>query len=83
MSRVTKKVVSDECGVLKEEAYGYDAAGNIVCSEACADDQYVYDVQNRLISYNGQTVRYDADGNMVSAPLECKTVRLSTMSPTD
>lgn len=31
-----------------------------------------YDSANRLISYNGKEVKYDADGNMIYGPLDGK-----------
>ena len=34
--------------------------------------QMEYDKTNRLIKYNGQTVKYDADGNMTYGPLDGK-----------
>ena len=34
--------------------------------------QMEYDETNRLIKYNGQTVKYDADGNMIYGPLNDK-----------
>ena len=47
--------------------FGYDAAGNIIstedeyCDACCA---LTYDTNNRLTSFNGMPVTYDADGNM-------------------
>ena len=33
-----------------------------------------YDSANRLITYNGEEVKYDADGNMTYGPLDGKMV---------
>ena len=49
--------------VLSEESYSYDAAGNITdAPNSC----FAYDTNNRLITFNGNTVSYDLDGNMLS-----------------
>ena len=65
LNRVTKRqVISLGCDcVLSEENYTYDAAGNITdAPNSC----FVYDTNNRLITFNGNTVSYDMDGNMLS-----------------
>ena len=54
--------------VLSEEDYAYDAAGNLT---AAPDSTFSYDTNNRLTWYNGDAVSYDADGNMVTAVLQC------------
>ena len=36
---------------------------------AMSDAKMEYDADNRLISYNGEEVKYDADGNMIYGPL--------------
>ncbi len=66
LSRVTELTVKNATtnAVISTETFTYDAAGNIIGSSA--DDTFVYDTNNRLISYNGSTVIYDADGNMLS-----------------
>ena len=64
--------------VVNSFTYGYDTAGNItsIRSENVAGEQasvsnvtMKYDAANRLITYNGKTVTYDADGNMTYGPL--------------
>ena len=68
MTKRTKKSLSNI--VLGEESYSYDAAGNITdAPESC----FEYDTNNRLVSFGGQTVSYDLDGNMLSATLDCCT----------
>ena len=65
LNRVTKRqVISLGCDcVLSEENYTYDAAGNITdAPNSC----FEYDINNRLITFNGNTVSYDMDGNMLS-----------------
>lgn len=51
-----------------------DNAGNVT---ATAGIQASYDSQNRLVSFNGQDVSYDADGNMTSGVLEGEQATLS------
>ena len=65
LNRVTKRqVISLGCDcVLSEENYTYDAAGNITdAPNSC----FIYDNNNRLTTFNGNTVSYDIDGNMLS-----------------
>ena len=66
LSRVTERTVKNATTnvVISTETFTYDAAGNI--TGGSADDTFVYDTNNRLVSYNGSTVIYDADGNMLS-----------------
>ncbi len=73
--RVQKK---DE-EVIERTEYTYDAAGNITAvSESDKDEKdrsvlknavMTYDADNRLLTYNGKEIRYDADGNMIYGPL--------------
>jgi RHS repeat-associated protein len=57
--------------------YEYDTAGNItgitdsesINSEGLNSVSMTYDAANRLITYNGQNIIYDADGNMTYGPL--------------
>ena len=66
MSRVTSRTIknSDTEEVISTETFSYDAAGNI--TGGSANTTFVYDTNNRLITFNGQSVSYDADGNMLS-----------------
>lgn len=58
--------------------YGYDGRGNITSIEGkdngipgiTAGAVMTYDEDNRLVSYNGEAVTYDADGNMLHGPLQ-------------
>ena len=61
-SRIAKKL--DDNSVISTETFSYDAAGNIIGGSA--DDTFVYDTNNRLMSFNGNAVSYDLDGNMLS-----------------
>ncbi len=73
--RVQKK---DE-EVIERTEYTYDAAGNITVvskSNATTEDKSVlknavmtYDEDNRLLTYNREEIKYDADGNMTYGPL--------------
>ena len=64
LSRVTERVVknSGDNSVISTEQFSYDAAGNVTADSS--DSEFVYDTNNRLIEYNGNTVSYDLDGNM-------------------
>lgn len=68
LSRVIeRKETNLSTGEITTETYSYDAAGNITTFKV--DDEnnhYEYDVNNRLISYNGNPIAYDSDGNMIS-----------------
>ena len=71
LSRVTKRTLTNlSDNTTSEEVYAYDNAGNITsCTVSNGANTFVYDQNNRLISYNGQAVTYDIDGNMLSATL--------------
>ncbi|MBR3044305.1 MAG: PKD domain-containing protein [Oscillospiraceae bacterium] len=57
--------------------YSYDEAGNITSVSmsngtefsSLTNAEMEYDAANRLIKYNGEAVRYDADGNMIYGPV--------------
>lgn len=67
--------------ILSEYTYAYDESGNITSIQGnnAADTpeglsrlssvKMAYDEENRLISYNGEALRYDADGNMTYGPV--------------
>ncbi len=50
--------------VLSEENYTYDALGNRLTA-AGVNGQYQYDLNNRLLSYDGKILEYDDNGNMI------------------
>ena len=64
LSRVTNRTIKNECDcVISSENFTYDAAGNITdAPNSC----FIYDTNNRLITFNGNIVSYDMDGNMLS-----------------
>ena len=68
LSRViSRTAVNLETDESTTESYTYDGSGNITSAvKSGASEQLVYDQNNRLVSYNGSAVSYDADGNMVS-----------------
>ena len=80
MQKDVKKIAAGE-EVLTEYHYTYDVAGNITIItgtettaakegiSALSSATMTYDEDNRLITYNGKTVRYDADGNMIYGPV--------------
>ena len=59
----TVKQISDD-SVISTETFTYDAAGNITGTST--DTAIVYDLNNRLTSFNGNAVSYDLDGNMLN-----------------
>ena len=64
LSRVTKRTVKNLSNtVLSEEAFSYDAAGNITDAP---DSCFAYDASNRLVVFDGNSVSYDLDGNLLS-----------------
>ena len=64
LSRVTKRTVKNLSNtVLSEEAFSYDAAGNITDAP---DSCFAYDANNRLVVFDGNSVSYDLDGNLLS-----------------
>ena len=64
LNRVTSRTVKSEYDiVLSSENYSYDAAGNII---EAPNSLFNYDVNNRLLDFNGNAVTYDMDGNMLS-----------------
>ncbi|MDE6761667.1 MAG: PEGA domain-containing protein [Lachnospiraceae bacterium] len=76
--------ILDKCGdtVVNQQEYSYDASGNITTVKALesgsldfktvASAEMTYDVNNRLLTYNGEEVKYDKDGNMTYGPLQGK-----------
>lgn len=71
------KNVDADGSIISQYEYTYDAAGNLIQEEnsnekvpfAMDDAAPTYAADNRLDTYNGQTVLYDADGNMTAGPL--------------
>ena len=76
--------ILDKCGstVVNQQEYTYDASGNITEVKQLYDGDLdftgvtaasmTYDENNRLLTYNGETVQYDKDGNMTYGPLQGK-----------
>ena len=65
LNRVTARTIKNATtnAVISAETFNYDAAGNITdAPNSC----FEYDVNNRLVVFNGNTVEYDMDGNMLS-----------------
>ena len=65
LSRVTSRTVKklSDNSVISTETFSHDAAGNVTDAP---DSCFAYDTNNRLISFNGNTVSYDLDGNMLN-----------------
>ena len=74
--------ILDQCGdnEINRQEYSYDVAGNITAVKNLAevdvtsvtDINMTYDKNNRLLTYNGEEVIYDKDGNMLYGPLQGK-----------
>lgn len=68
--------------IINQYDYTYDAVGNVTEEKISYEAQQfkpektvmTYDTGNRLLTYNGQTVKYDADGNMIYGPLNGQMV---------
>ncbi len=68
--------------MVNQQEYSYDASGNITAVKALesgsldlgtvASTEMTYDANNRLLTYNGEEIRYDKDGNMTYGPLQGK-----------
>ena len=64
--------------ILHTITYAYDSAGNVIektgeknsGKETLTNITMTYDADNRLITYNGEEITYDADGNMLHGPLD-------------
>lgn len=63
--------------VINQTVYSYDESNNVT-SVSMSDDTLIdglasaemkYNAANQLIEYNGEEVKYDADGNMIYGPL--------------
>ena len=79
LSRVTKTVIENTTtSATTEETYTYDAASNVTsCTAGTDSDSFVYSTNNRLTSYNSNSVSYDLDGNMTYATLDGEAVSLT------
>ena len=66
--------------VVNRQEYSYDASGNITSVKQLYNGEtnftqvmkakMTYDKNNRLLTYNGEEVKYDKDGNMTYGPLD-------------
>ncbi len=74
--------IAENGEIIQNLSYGYDGYGNITqtggtilpdpgqTGQAFENRTMEYDEANRLIRYNGKTVRYDKKGNMTYGPLD-------------
>ena len=82
--RLVKQVDINGDKVINVRDYAYDDAGNITSSSmvyghdlnGLKSAEMKYDSANRLIEFNGEKVKYDADGNMVYGPVNGKMTEL-------
>lgn len=63
--------------IISRYDYTYDAAGRVTAEQAIIEYPFTlpnvamtYTSDNRLATYNGQTINHDADGNMTYGPLD-------------
>ncbi|MDO4945468.1 MAG: polymorphic toxin-type HINT domain-containing protein [Ruminococcus sp.] len=63
--------------VINQKVYSYDESGNVTeisssdgtTMDGLTSAEMKYNENNQLIEYNGEEVKYDADGNMIYGPL--------------
>ena len=65
---------------INHQEYSYDSSGNITeVKQLCEGElnftgvtsvEMTYDENNRLLTYNGENIKYDKDGNMIYGPLD-------------
>ena len=63
--------------IICQRDYAYDESGNITSIDTInsmgvaglSSAEMAYNANNQLIKYNGEDVKYDADGNMIYGPL--------------
>lgn len=77
-SELTALIIKDKSGkVIDEYHFTYDTNGNVqtesrsngVDPTSLMDATMTYGADNRLETFNGQAVKYDADGNMIKGPI--------------
>ena len=72
-----QKDIDGKGNVIVQYDYIYDGAGNVTAEQSSDPTQsfnlpatnMTYTTDNRLATYNGQPVEFDADGNMTQGPL--------------
>ena len=84
---VLTDVNGQEISVINDYHYTYDLAGNITKITGEETDEEglsnlvsavcTYDADNRLITYNGETIKYDNNGNMTYGPVDGKMMSLT------
>lgn len=79
--------ILDKCGetIVNQQDYSYDAEGNITEVKqlysgelnfiGVTSAKMTYDKNNRLLTYNGEKIQYDKDGNMTYGPLQGKMTK--------
>ncbi len=78
--RMTSKVDVNGDTIISHMNYSYDESGNIINIDTTNSmsvaglnsAEMVYNENNQLVKYNSETVKYDADGNMIYGPLNGK-----------
>ena len=80
--RLTEILDKKDDNEINHQEYSYDGSGNITeVKQLCEGElnftgvtsaEMTYDENNRLMTYNGEDIKYDKDGNMIYGPLEGK-----------
>lgn len=74
-----QKDIDKEGNIISQYDFTHDQVGNILAEEsnppltASLNNEsttMIYDIDNRLISFNDKTLTYDNDGNLISGPLQ-------------
>ncbi|SHJ81849.1 RHS repeat-associated core domain-containing protein [Hathewaya proteolytica DSM 3090] len=83
--QITEIVDVDKDGnIINRYTFQYDANGNVIKEDKGTsssvpyipdDVTMTYDSNNRLITCNGKKIQYDADGNMITVPLNGEMVQ--------
>ncbi|MDQ2085630.1 PKD domain-containing protein [Herbivorax sp. ANBcel31] len=79
---VQQKDVDKHGNIINQYDYTYDEVGNVTVEESSNEPgapvinnaTMTYDKGNRLITYNGNEIKYDEDGNMTYGPLNGEMV---------
>ncbi len=87
LSRLTERTVAGKDGsLINKYTYTYDSWGNIISmgyessfegdasTTTFTSASMTYDSSNRMVTYNGEDILYDDDGNMLYGPLDGEMV---------
>ena len=76
LKSVTVKDLAEH--LIDKQTFSYDAKTNIISAgDLCSSHHYDYDGNNRMLSYNGGSISYDMDGNMLNTYVNLKNIALN------